>query len=67
MINEKAHTDITSSLLFFKSQITQLKSLLKICLPAFQKKRKSLSHLLRQDAEVIGNDSNRIFIYLFSV
>lgn len=53
MFNENAYTDITSSILFLKSQITQLKSLLKICFHPPLEKRKSLHHLLRQNAEII--------------
>lgn len=64
--NENAYTDITSSILFLKSQITQLKSLLKIRLyPPPLEKGKSLHDLLRQNTEVIRNHSDWIFTYLF--
>ena len=65
MFNENAYTDIISSILFLRSPITQLTSLLKICLQPGLEKRKLLHNLSRENAEIIRNHSDWIFIYLF--
>lgn len=58
MFNENAYTDIISSILFLRSPITQLTSLLKICLQPGLEKRKLLHNLSRENAEIIRNHSD---------